>query len=47
MRNEQDTTQSPVPTSGGHDPSLAWRLILAIAVCVLIIGGAIAYEKLG
>lgn len=47
LRNEQDETQSPVPANGGHEPWLAGRLLLAIAVCLLIIGAAIAYERFG
>lgn len=46
-RNEQDTPQTPAPANGGHDPWLAGRLLLAVAVCLLIIGAAIAYEKFG
>lgn len=47
LRNERDETTSPVPTDGGTEQWQVGRLILAVAVCLLIIGAAIAYEKFG
>ncbi|HEX5750211.1 MAG TPA: hypothetical protein VFZ09_28530 [Archangium sp.] len=48
MRNEQnETTTSPVSTNEGHAHWQVGRLILAVAVCLLIIGAAIAFERFG
>ncbi|MCY1074972.1 hypothetical protein [Archangium lansingense] len=47
MHNEQNDTKTPVPANGGHDSGLAGRLILALVVCLIIVGAAIAYDKFG
>lgn len=47
MRNEQNETTSPVSSNEGHAHWQVGRLILAVAVCLLIIGAAIAFERFG
>lgn len=50
LRNEHELSKSPESPSPAPVEATSWqtsRLLLAVIVCAVIIGAAIAYEALG